>query len=381
MRVSFSGVDKTFHSLRGTVRAVRGVDLEVAEGEFFVLLGPSGCGKSTVLSLAAGLEKPTSGEIRFGERVVASRDRKVFVSPRERNVAMVFQSYALYPHLTVFENIAFPLRVAGGRNEDIGRAVAGAAETLGIGRLLRASPGELSGGQRQRVAIARAIVRKPDVFLLDEPLSNLDAGLRASMRGELRRLQRDLGVTTLYVTHDQTEAMTLGDRIALLDDGRVLQTGTPADLYERPATPFAASFLGTTPINLVAASFIEEGGTPYLLFGKVRLPVPEEAARRVRALNAERLLCGIRPESIRISPAPEGGAMSGTVESAENLGRETLVRVRIGEYAFSVLTGDRRFREGEAVAIVVPLDQALFFAEGEGPHGPGPRSRAPGEEG
>jgi multiple sugar transport system ATP-binding protein len=348
MRVSFSGVDKTFHSLRGTVRAVRGVDLEVAEGEFFVLLGPSGCGKSTVLSLAAGLEKPTSGEIRFGERVVASRDRKVFVSPRERNVAMVFQSYALYPHLTVFENIAFPLRVAGGRNEDIGRAVAGAAETLGIGRLLRASPGELSGGQRQRVAIARAIVRKPDVFLLDEPLSNLDAGLRASMRGELRRLQRDLGVTTLY---------------------------------ERPATPFAASFLGTTPINLVAASFIEEGGTPYLLFGKVRLPVPEEAARRVRALNAERLLCGIRPESIRISPAPEGGAMSGTVESAENLGRETLVRVRIGEYAFSVLTGDRRFREGEAVAIVVPLDQALFFAEGEGPHGPGPRSRAPGEEG
>ncbi|HEU5360439.1 MAG TPA: ABC transporter ATP-binding protein, partial [Candidatus Deferrimicrobiaceae bacterium] len=341
MRLTFSGVSKTFLSLRGPVPAVRGVDLAVGEGELFVLLGPSGCGKSTVLNLAAGLVKPTSGEIRIGERVVASPGRKIHVSPRERNVAMVFQSYALYPHLTVFENIAFPLRVAGEAKGEIEHSVAQAARMLGIGDLLRAKPAELSGGQRQRVAIARAIVRKPALFLLDEPLSNLDAGLRASTRGELKRLQRDLRVTTLYVTHDQTEAMTLGDRIALLNDGRIVQAGTPTDLYERPETPFAASFIGQTPMNLATVSLLEEGEELYLRLGKGKLRLPPGPARKVRALGAGTLVLGIRPEQVRVASGTSDVSVAGTVAVVENLGRESLVHVRMDDHTLSVLTDDQ----------------------------------------
>jgi multiple sugar transport system ATP-binding protein len=367
MRLVLTDVGKTFHSLRGTVRAVRDVNLAVGEGELFVLLGPSGCGKSTVLNLAAGLVKPTSGEIRLGGKVVASGDGKVFVPPKERNVAMVFQSYALYPHLTVFENIAFPLRVAGDKQSDIRAAVAHAGRTLGIGEILHARPAELSGGQRQRVAIARAIVRKPALFLLDEPLSNLDAGLRASTRSELKRLQRELGVTTLYVTHDQTEAMTLGDRIALLRDGVVVQTGTPRDLYERPETPFAASFIGSTPMNLLKLSVLKEGGDLYLCLGRGRLPIPPKQAARVRSLGPAGILFGIRPEDVRIARGPVARAVTATVTAVENLGRESLLQVRVGEATLSVLSGDKTIREGETVALEIPLDTAHFFREGDGP--------------
>ncbi len=363
MRLSFWGISKTFYSLRGPVRAVRDVDLAVGEGELFVLLGPSGCGKSTVLNLAAGLVKPTSGEIRFGERVVASRDRKVFVPPKERNVAMVFQSYALYPHLSVFENIAFPLRIAGGEKGEIGRAVAQAGRTLGIADILHARPAELSGGQRQRVAIARAIVRKPALFLLDEPLSNLDAGLRASTRGELKRLQRDLGITTLYVTHDQTEAMTLGDRIALLRDGRVLQTGTPEDLYERPETPFAASFIGQTPMNLVSATVSGEGENPVLGLGRSRIPLPPEPARKVKSLGSATVLFGIRPEHINVSPGIAEAKVTGSVEAVENLGREFLLRVRVEDHTLSVLTNRKTIGEGQTVSLDLLLEKAHFFRE------------------
>jgi multiple sugar transport system ATP-binding protein len=365
MRLVFSDVSKTFLSFRGPVRAVHGVDLAVGEGEFFVLLGPSGCGKSTVLNLAAGLLKPTSGEILLGERVVASRDRKSFVPPRERNVAMVFQSYALYPHLTVFENIAFPLRVAGEKKGDVERAVAQAGKMLGIEDILPARPAELSGGQRQRVAIARAIVRKPALFLLDEPLSNLDAGLRASTRGELKRLQRNLGITTLYVTHDQTEAMTLGDRIALLRDGRVVQAGTPEDLYERPETPFAASFIGQTPMNLVNASVLEEGGELYLRLGEARILLPPGPAARVRRIGSAKVLFGIRPEHIGIVMGITGSPLAGTVEAVENLGRETLLQVRVGDRTLSVLTEDKTIGEGNAVALDIPLEKAHFFRKEE----------------
>jgi len=366
MRLTFSAISKTFLSLRGPVRAVRGVDLAVGEGEFFVLLGPSGCGKSTVLNLAAGLVKPNSGEIRLGGRVVASRDGKVFVSPKERNVAMVFQSYALYPHLTVFENIAFPLRVAGVTKDEIGKAVNQSAGMLGIGDILEARPVELSGGQRQRVAIARAIVRKPALFLLDEPLSNLDAGLRASTRSELKRLQRELGVTTVYVTHDQTEAMTLGDRIALLRDGAVVQTGTPEDLYERPETPFAASFIGQVPMNLVDASVREEGGGLYLRLGEARLLLPPGPAARVRKLGSAELLFGIRPEHIGIARGIAGSPVTGTVTALENLGREVLLEVRVDGLPLSVLTNDKSIREGEAVALDIPLEAAHFYGKGAG---------------
>jgi multiple sugar transport system ATP-binding protein len=363
MRLSFAGVSKTFLSLRGPVRAVHGMDIAVGEGELFVLLGPSGCGKSTVLNLAAGLVKPTSGEIRIGERVVASPGKSVFVSPRKRNVAMVFQSYALYPHLTVFENIAFPLRVAGTKRGDIEQAVTQAAGTLGIGELLRARPAELSGGQRQRVAIARAIVRKPALFLLDEPLSNLDAGLRASTRGELKRLQRELGVTTLYVTHDQTEAMTLGDRIALLQDGRIVQTGTPDDLYERPETPFAASFIGQAPMNLLPVPLFEEGETLSLRLGETPLPLPPGPARKARALGEGTLLLGIRPERIRVARGTAGGPVAGTVTAAENLGREILLTVRAGAHTLTAFTDDRSIAEGDPVTLDIPLEEAHFYRE------------------
>jgi multiple sugar transport system ATP-binding protein len=361
MRLTFSAVSKTFLSLRGLVRAVHGVDLTVGAGEFFVLLGPSGCGKSTVLNLAAGLVKPTSGEIRIGERVVASRDRKMFVPPKERNVAMVFQSYALYPHLTVFENIAFPLRVAGVTKDEIGKEVNRAGGMLGIGNILEARPAELSGGQRQRVAIARAIVRKPALFLLDEPLSNLDAGLRASTRSELKRLQRGLGVTTVYVTHDQTEAMTLGDRIALLRDGAIVQSGTPEDLYERPETPFAASFVGQIPMNLLDVFVLEEGGDLYLCLGEARLSLPPGPAARVRKLGSAGILFGIRPEHIGVARETDGSAVTGTAAAVENLGRESLVHVRTGVHTLSVLTDDKSVREGDAVALDIPLERAHFF--------------------
>ena len=274
MILSFHAVSKTFLSLRGPVPAVRDVDLLVEDGELFVLLGPSGCGKSTVLNLAAGLERPTSGEIRFDGGIVASRERRIFVPPGKRNVAMVFQGYALYPHLNVRENIAFPLRVAGEARGEIDRAVARTASMLGIGELLKSRPSELSGGQRQRVAIARALVRRPRLFLLDEPLSNLDASLRTATRVELRRLQRSLEVTTLYVTHDQTEAMTLGDRIALLRDGSVLQVGTPRDLYENPRTPFAASFIGPYPMNLLSAASRRKAGPASSGSGRGGSPSP-----------------------------------------------------------------------------------------------------------
>ena len=359
--LEFQEINKTFASRRGEIPAVRGVSLTAGEGELLVLLGPSGCGKSTVLSLAAGLIKPSSGEIRIGGELVASPEKNVFLSPRERNVAMVFQSYALYPHLDVFGNIAFPLRVAGEKRETIEAEVARAAGLLGIGELLRARPGELSGGQRQRVAIARAIVRKPRLFLLDEPLSNLDAALRAATRVELKRLQRALAVTTLYVTHDQTEAMTLGDRVALMREGRILQAGTPKELYERPQTPFAARFIGPAPMNLLDAEPFEEGDELGLRIGGERIFLPPGKAREVRGLGTGRLILGLRPERVRLAGDPESADLRGMVTAVENLGRETLVSVDVAGGVLSVLTGEQAPREGDRVGLVLPLEEASIF--------------------
>jgi multiple sugar transport system ATP-binding protein len=366
MKLTFHGIGKTFVSERGEVPAVRGVDLTVREGELLVLLGPSGCGKSTVLSLAAGLLKPSSGEIRFDGELMAAPGKNVFVSPRDRNVAMVFQSYALYPHLDVYGNIAFPLRVAGGKEESIAAEVARAAAMLGIGGLLRARPGELSGGQRQRVAIARAIVRKPRLFLLDEPLSNLDAALRAATRAELKRLHRELAVTTLYVTHDQTEAMTLGDRVALMRDGRVLQVGTPRELYERPQTPFAGSFIGPAPMNLLHAGVFEEEGRLHLRVGGETIALPPGKAGEVRRLAAGRVLLGLRPEHVRISVEPGPPAFRGIVVSVENLGRERLVSVETAGGIVTVLTDGKAPNEGDAVGLALPMETASVFRPEDG---------------
>ena len=376
MILSFHAVSKTFPSLRGPVPAVRDVDLLVEDGELFVLLGPSGCGKSTVLNLAAGLERPTSGEIRFDGGIVASRERKIFVPPGKRNVAMVFQGYALYPHLNVRENIAFPLRVAGEARGEIDRAVARTASMLGIGELLQSRPSELSGGQRQRVAIARALVRRPRLFLLDEPLSNLDASLRTATRVELRRLQRSLEVTTLYVTHDQTEAMTLGDRIALLRDGRVLQVGTPRDLYENPRTPFAASFIGPYPMNLLSARIEEEGGACFLRIGTGRFALPPDRASAARALGRRGFLVGIRPEHVRASRASAARGLRATVTATEHLGRETLLTVDVGGAPLRAVAGEGGWREGDAVRIEIPAESIRLFPEEDAPAG---TDRSPGK--
>ncbi|MBE0602937.1 MAG: ABC transporter ATP-binding protein [Deltaproteobacteria bacterium] len=359
-------VSKSYLSLRGDVPAVRGVDLSVEDGELFVLLGPSGCGKSTVLNLAAGLERPTSGEIRFDGEIVASREGKVFVPPGKRNVAMVFQSYALYPHLDVRENIAFPLRVAGEAREEIDRAVARTAAMLGIEERLRSRPSELSGGQRQRVAIARALVRRPRLFLLDEPLSNLDAALRTSTRAELRKLQRSLEVTTLYVTHDQTEAMTLGDRVALLREGRILQTGTPRDLYENPRTPFAASFIGPYPMNLVKTDVEEEGGACCVRIGTDRFPLSPERASGVRRLGSRKILFGIRPEHACARPESPGPGLRGIVTGVEHLGRETLVTADIGGVFLRAIAGEGALKEGDALRIEIPVESIHVFPETSG---------------
>ncbi len=366
MSLSFRDAGKTFASRRGPVEAVRGVTLEAAPGEFLVLLGPSGCGKSTLLNLAAGLERPSAGEIRIGDRLVAAPAKRIFLSPRERNVAMVFQSYALYPHLTVRENIAFPLRAAGERGGPVERAVGWASGLLGISDLLRVRPGELSGGQRQRVAIARAIVRRPSLFLLDEPLSNLDAGLRQAMRGELRRLQRELGVTTVYVTHDQVEATALGDRVALLRDGRLVQAGTPEELYERPVNSFAASFVGSPPMNLLRVVLDREGDRPVVRLGSRVLPLPPLLLARTSGLPGGLLQLGIRPEHLRL--CRPGSGLAARWVGAENLGREFLVSVEVEGQTLSVLTPERGPGPGEPVDLAPEWERAhLFPPEGEEP--------------
>jgi len=291
-RVEIRKVTKRF----GEVLAVDGVDLATDEGEFLVLLGPSGCGKTTLLRIVAGIEEPAAGDIAIDGRVVTH------LPPRLRNIAMVFQSYALYPHMTVFENIAFPLRMRGVPRAEIPQKVRWAAGMFGIDRVLDRKPRQLSGGERQRVALARAMVREPSVFLLDEPLSNLDAKLRASAREELRQFQRRIGVTTIYVTHDQVEAMGLGDRIVVMNQGRVRQVGTPQEIYQRPADTFVATFVGSPPMNL---------------------------------LEQDDVLLGFRPETFLPAEFVDGAdgvaAYSFEVTYIEYLGAERLVYGNVGE--------------------------------------------------
>ncbi|MCK1281281.1 MULTISPECIES: ATP-binding cassette domain-containing protein [unclassified Bradyrhizobium] len=289
------------------VRAVDGIDLIAREGEFLVLLGPSGCGKTTLMRLIAGLERPTSGDIVIDGNIVTA------LPPRARNVAMVFQSYALYPHLTVEKNISFPLRAAGMPREAIRKKVAWAAQIFGIGDFLDRKPRQLSGGERQRVALARAVVREPVVFLLDEPLSNLDAKLRNSARDELKQFQRSLGTTTIYVTHDQAEAMGLGDRIAVLNQGRVHQIGTPHEIYGLPADIFAATFIGSPPMNLIEDGEIWIGFRPEAFLPKEVEPDGDNIdfpfrITRIEYLGADRLVYGLidgrTPEARLISKIP-----------------------------------------------------------------------------
>ena len=283
------------------VKALDALDLDVADGEFVVLVGPSGCGKTTALRMVAGLERITSGTISFGDRVVND------VSPRHRDVAMVFQNYALYPHLSVYQNIGFALENQKIPKAERDRRIRDAAGILGLGDLLGRKPKQLSGGQRQRVAMGRAIVREPSVFLMDEPLSNLDAKLRVQMRSEVLRVHRSIGAATLYVTHDQTEAMTMGDRVAVLQAGVLQQYDTPRALYDRPANVFVATFIGSPAMNLYEAGLSADGASgsrPAAVLGSQRLDLPAPVAAHVAAYQGRKVIVGIRPEDLVVSSGP-----------------------------------------------------------------------------
>lgn len=317
-RVVLEGVRKIYQDKGAVHVAVHGIDLEVREGEFLVLVGPSGCGKTTTLRMVAGLESISEGTIRIGERVVNDLPAK------DRDIAMVFQNYALYPHLTVRENLAFALKLRKQPAATIEARVREAAQLLNIEDLLGRKPRQLSGGQRQRVALGRAIVRHPQVFLFDEPLSNLDAKFRVQMRRELAALRRRLGTTTIYVTHDQIEAMSLGDRIVVMHQGRVQQIGTPLDIYDRPANLFVAGFLGTPPMNQIRGRLVRLDGPAFQAEeGGLLLRLSEGAAPASTADGA--VVLGIRPERIRPRPGTPG--FEGVVEFVEPLGHESVVTV------------------------------------------------------
>jgi multiple sugar transport system ATP-binding protein len=303
-------------------RAVSELDLAIDDGEFMVFVGPSGCGKTTALRMVAGLEDITSGTVRIGDRVVNS------LPPKQRDVAMVFQNYALYPHMNAFDNMAFGLKMRHISKEERRRRVEEAAQVLGLEAVLRKKPRTMSGGQRQRVAMGRAIVREPQAFLMDEPLSNLDAKLRVEMRAEIARIQRDLAATTIYVTHDQVEAMTLGDRVAVMRDGVLQQVGKPNELYASPQNLFVAEFIGSPAMNLVGADMSREDGAIVATFSehRLRLERPELAAH-----DGRRLILGIRPEDLEDAAlAPGGDTIEAAVDIREDLGSEVFVHFAVG---------------------------------------------------
>ena len=359
-QVSFDGVTKQF----GDTTAVDDLTLHIADGELLVLLGSSGCGKTTALRLVAGLEEVTSGTVSIGDRVVND------VDPKDRDVAMVFQSYALYPHLTVAKNIEFPLRQRGVDKAERALKVKRAAETLGLATLLDRKPGQLSGGQRQRVALARAIVREPLVFLMDEPLSNLDAALRAQTRADIVELQARLATTTLYVTHDQVEAMTMGDRIAVMSEGKLQQVAAPEALYAHPANAFVARFLGSPGMNLMDGMLVESGmsaaageaggrGALSVAFAGASVPLPPAVADAVRGAGPEVVL-GLRPEALHLS---EDGAIGATVVIVELLGAETHVICHTETGATVIVrqsAAAAKPKIGQSVRIAVDPDPASY---------------------
>jgi multiple sugar transport system ATP-binding protein len=348
--VTLEGVSKIYGRGQKAVDAVR---LDIADGEFLVLVGPSGCGKSTLLRMIAGLEEVTEGTVRIGDRVVNE------VAPRDRDVAMVFQNYALYPHMSVYDNMAFGLRRRKLAEPEVERRVKSAADVLGLEGYLKRHPRELSGGERQRVALGRAIVREPRVYLFDEPLSNLDAKLRVQMRAEIKRLHQRTGTTVVYVTHDQVEAMTLGDRIAVMRRGVLQQVADPFTLYNRPANQFVAGFIGSPPINFFAARGVDGGA---LEAGGVRIALPG-----ARGADGRPVVVGIRPEDLSLAALPAAGSVEARVEVREPLGNEVLVHWTSPFGALiSRVPGQSAPAVGETARLHFAYDKVhLFDAESE----------------
>ena len=348
MKVTIDNLTKKF----GDVVGIENLVLHIDDGEFVAFLGPSGCGKTTTLLTLAGIYKPTEGTIKFGERVVNQ------VQPKDRNIGMVFQSYALYPHMTVFQNISYPLKLKKVPKTVQHDRVRQVANVMGIGNLLDRRPGQLSGGQQQRVALGRALVKEPDVLLFDEPLSNLDARLRLTMRGEIKHLQKDLGITSIYVTHDQVEAMTMADRIAVMNGGHLQAFDSPDELYNRPKTQFVASFVGNPPMNFVDVEVSQSNGRYFAETDSLRLEVQQDRGEPPARYDGAAVM-GIRPEDIQIT---DTGEIAGEIFIVEPLGREDLIDVRVGNHSFLLLANtDTQYQAGDRVKLKFDMEQVQFF--------------------
>ncbi len=354
--VTFDHITKRF----GKVVALNDINLHVEDKEFLVLVGPSGCGKTTALRIVAGLEDPTEGNILIGGRVVND------VPPKDRDIAMVFQSYALYPHMTVYDNMAFGLKLRKVPKQEIRRRVLAAAEMLGIQDLLDRYPRQLSGGQRQRVAVGRAIVRNPKVFLFDEPLSNLDAKLRVQMRAELSRLHKELQTTFIYVTHDQVEAMTMADRIAVMNKGVLQQVDTPQKLYDTPANLFVAGFIGSPAMNFFPGVLKKEEGALYVDTGAFAVRVPDERTQAYADYVGQRVILGVRPEHMYAPdfapPGIQGQPVEGRVDLVEPMGSEQYVYFQAGEHTFVARLDPRaEYRRGEQGVVLFDMSRMHLF--------------------
>ncbi|MGD8506289.1 MAG: ABC transporter ATP-binding protein [Candidatus Bathyarchaeota archaeon] len=357
-KVLLKNVTKRFRE----VVAVNELSLEAKDKEFLVLLGPSGCGKTTALRCIAGLETPEEGEIYIGDRLVND------LSPKDRNIAMVFQSYALYPHMTVFKNLSFPLENAKIPQDEIDRRVRQVAKLLKIEPLLNRKPKQLSGGQQQRVALGRAIVREPHAFLMDEPLSNLDAKLRVYMRAELKKLQKELGVTTIYVTHDQIEALTMGDRVAIINDGVLQQFDPPSRVYSHPSNVFVAGFIGTPPTNFFDCNLIE--GTPCTLdTGEFRYPLPEHVAKAAKECTSDVCVLGVRPQDILVykDAKRKKGLIKARLDLTEPLGDKQILNLKIGDYLVkAVVDPDFEAEMGDEFWLGFPVAKIYLFDKKSG---------------
>jgi len=356
--VTFDHVVKKF----GDVTAMGDFNLEVQDGELMVFVGPSGCGKTTCLRMVAGLEEITSGTLKIGDRVVND------IAPKDRDIAMVFQSYALYPHMTVYDNLAFGLKLRKLPKPEIDRRVKEAAETIQLTSLLERRPKELSGGQRQRVALGRAIVREPAVFLMDEPLSNLDAKLRVQTRAEIARLHQRLKTTIIYVTHDQVEAMTMGQRIAVMSQAKLQQVGTPRELYDHPANKFVAGFIGSPAMNFLPAELIGSGESAALTVAGITFVLPAHYREVVGATSGAKFTLGVRPEHLNVAPGDVPTVAVQTVaDVVEYLGNEVLLHAMVADVDVVALVGrEHHVRPGDAISLHIPLDQFhLFHADSD----------------